>query len=190
MVEGQAGRGWVEADRPGGAGLRLQEPRLHRSPPRADPNLDRHDGAQLPGLLSKAKTASDVWADTAYRSKANEAHLAGNGLRSRIHRKKPPGKPMARNVAQANGEKSKVRAAVEHVFARQKGPMGLVVRTIGLARARMKIGLANLAYNMNWAVWLTKSRRKTTSGSGSRAFRPARNQREDSIGSPKRSAFR
>jgi IS5 family transposase len=121
----------------------------------------RHDGAQLPGLLSKANTASDVWADTAYRSKANEAHLAGNGFRSRIHRKKPPGKPMARNVARANGEKSKVRAAVEHVFARQKGPMGLVVRTIGLARARVKIGLANLAYNMNRAVWLTGSRRKT-----------------------------
>ncbi len=109
----------------------------------------RHDGAQLPGLLSKANTSGDVWTDTAYRSKANEAHLAGNGFRSRIHRKKPPGKPMARNVARANGEKSKVHAAVEHVFARQKGPMGLVVRTIGLARARMKIGLANLIYNMN-----------------------------------------
>ena len=26
--------------------------------------------------------------------------------------------------------------------------MGLVVRTIGLARARVKIGLANLVYNM------------------------------------------
>lgn len=121
----------------------------------------RHDGAQLPSLLSKANTASDVWADTAYRSKSNEAHLAGNGFRSRIHRRKPPGKPMARNIARANGEKSKVRAAVEHVFARQKGPMGLVVRTIGLARARMKIGLVNLIYNMNRAVWLTGSRTKT-----------------------------
>jgi IS5 family transposase len=48
---------------------------------------------------------------------------------------------MARNVARGNGRKSKVRAAVEHVFARQKGPMGLVVRTIGLARAAVKIGL-------------------------------------------------
>ena len=41
-----------------------------------------------------------------------------------------------------------MRAAVEHVFAHEKGPMGLVVRTIGLARARVKIGLANLVYNM------------------------------------------
>ncbi len=46
------------------------------------------------------------------------------------------------NVARANGAKSKVRSAVEHVFERQKGPMALVVRTIGLARATVKIGLA------------------------------------------------
>jgi IS5 family transposase len=118
----------------------------------------RHDGAQLPALISKANTASDVWADTAYRSKANERHLAENGLRSRIHRKKPQGRPMPVNVSRANGVRSKVRAAVEHVFARQKGPMGLVVRTIGIARATVKIGLANLLYNMHRAVWLTQRR--------------------------------
>ena len=118
----------------------------------------RHDGAQLPGLVSKNNTASDVWADTAYRSKANEKHLADSGLRSRIHRKKPPGRPMPVNVSRANGAKSKIRAAVEHVFARQKGPMALVVRTIGITRATVKIGLANIAYNMNRAVWLEKQR--------------------------------
>jgi transposase, IS5 family len=65
---------------------------------------------------------------------------------------------MPANVARANGAKSRVRAAVEHVLARQKGPMGLVVRTIGLARARVKIGLANLVYTLNRAVWLTQHR--------------------------------
>lgn len=45
---------------------------------------------------------------------------------------------------------------VEHVFARQKGPMGLFVRTIGMARATVKIGLANIAYNMKRAVWLNE----------------------------------
>jgi len=63
---------------------------------------------------------------------------------------------MPANVARANGAKSKVRSAVEHVFARQKGPMGLFVRTIGIARATAKIGLANIAYNMKRAVWLTE----------------------------------
>ena len=54
----------------------------------------------------------------------------------------------------ANAQKSKVRSAVEHVFAHQKGPMGLIVRTIGIARARVKIGIANLAYNIRRFVWL------------------------------------
>jgi hypothetical protein len=34
--------------------------------------------------------------------------------------------------------------------------MGAVVRTIGLARAQVKIGLAKLAYNMRRLVWLSR----------------------------------
>ena len=38
-------------------------------------------GARLrEGLLDKTNTASAVWADTAYRSKANEAFLEKNGF--------------------------------------------------------------------------------------------------------------
>jgi transposase, IS5 family len=48
-----------------------------------------------------------------------------------------------------------VRSAIGHVFARQKGPRGPVIRTIGLARAKTKIGRANLLYNMQPLVWLT-----------------------------------
>jgi hypothetical protein len=50
-----------------------------------------------------------------------------------------------------------VRAEVEHVFAWQKGPMALVVRTIGIARARVKIGLANLYTNMPRMIWLVET---------------------------------
>jgi IS5 family transposase len=115
----------------------------------------RHDGALLPELIDTNNTAGDVWADIAYRSQANEKFLAGRLLRSQIHRKKPKGKPMPRHIARANARKSAVRAAVEHVFARQKGPMALFIRTIGIARARTKIGLANLTYNMQRLIWLT-----------------------------------
>ena len=112
-------------------------------------------GARLAEVIDADNTAADVWADTAYSSAKNEAWLAARGLVSRIHRKKPPGRPMAARTRQANARKSAVRSAVEHVFARQKGPMALVVRTIGIARARVKIGLANLAYNMKRFVWLS-----------------------------------
>src|SRR5690348_18013408 len=43
---------------------------------------------------------SDVWADTAYRSRKNEKFLASRLLRSQIHRKKPKGAPMPRHTAQ------------------------------------------------------------------------------------------
>jgi IS5 family transposase len=82
-------------------------------------------------VLDRTNTASDVWADTAYRSAKNEAMLARCGFASRIHRKKPPGRPMPERMRIANAQKSKVRSVVEHVFAHQKGPMGLIVRTIG-----------------------------------------------------------
>ena len=91
-----------------------------------------HDGARLrEGLVDPTNTASDVWADTAYRSKANEAFLANRSKVSRIHRKKPAGKPMPKRTARANARKSKVRARIEHVFAHQKERMGLFIRSIG-----------------------------------------------------------
>jgi IS5 family transposase len=115
-----------------------------------------HDGARLEAVLDRTNTASDVWADTAYRSAKNEAMLKRRGFVSRIHRKKPKGKPMPKLMRRAKARKSKVRSAVEHVFAQEKGPMGLIIRTIGIARAKVKIGLTNLAYNMRRFVFLTE----------------------------------
>ena len=108
------------------------------------------------GLLDKSNTAGSVWADTAYRSKANEGFMAENGFVSRVHRKKPPGRPMPVRTARANGAKSKVRAKIEHVFAEQKSRMGLFIRTVGIDRARTKIGLANLTYNVKRLIVLKR----------------------------------
>ncbi len=77
-----------------------------------------HDGARLrEGLIDPANTASDVWADSAYRSAQNEKFLARIGKVSRIHRRKPEGKPMPKRTARANAANSAVRARVEHPFA-------------------------------------------------------------------------
>ena len=109
-------------------------------------DASRHDGALLPELIDTDNTASDVWADTAYRSKANERFLAGRLLARRSTARNP----RASQCPQVRGPRG-----IEHVFARQKGPMGLYIRTSGIARARTKIGLANLVYNMKRMVWLT-----------------------------------
>lgn len=60
---------------------------------------------------------------------------------------------MPERTAWANAKKSSVRARIEHVFARQKGPMNLVIRTIGIPRATTKVTPANLAYNMDRLVF-------------------------------------
>jgi transposase, IS5 family len=108
----------------------------------------RYDGRELAELLDRSNTGSSVWADTAYRSTKNEKRIAKAGLVSKIHFRKPPGKSMPEPKQRANAARSRERSGVEHVFADQKHRMGLFVRTIGIARARAKIGLANIVCNM------------------------------------------
>jgi transposase, IS5 family len=113
-----------------------------------------YDGSQLGAVLDQNNTASEVWADSAYRSAANLALLERRGLRSQFQRKKPRGKPMPAHITRGNATRARVRSRVEHVFAAQKCRLGLVVRTVGMTRARVKIGLANLAYNFFRLAWL------------------------------------
>jgi len=111
------------------------------------------DGRLLKQVVSTDNTGSEVWADSAYRSRSNEKWLGDRMLTSRIHRRKPKGKPMPKATARANAAKSSIRAHVEHVFAHQKNRFGLFIRTIGLARAEAKLTLANLAYNFDRLIF-------------------------------------
>ena len=79
-----------------------------------------HDGARLPELISRRNTGSGVWADTAYRSKKNEAFLERGMFKSNIQQKRMLRRPLPEHIARANAKRSAVRSAVEHVFAGQK----------------------------------------------------------------------
>jgi IS5 family transposase len=114
----------------------------------------RHDGAQLGAILDPANTGSGVWADAAYRSKANLELLDRRGLRPEFQRAKPRGRLMPAHIARGNATRARVRSRVEHVFAAEKRGMRLVVRCIGLVRATARITLANLAYNMRRLAWI------------------------------------
>ncbi|PHP65103.1 IS5/IS1182 family transposase [Zhengella mangrovi] len=118
------------------------------------------DGREMKHVIDKTNTASDVWADSAYRSKENEDWLERNMLTSRIHRRKPANRPMARATVQSNAKKSSIRAAIKHVFAHQKNRYGLFIRTIGLARAQAKLTLANLAYNFDRLIFHERRKAK------------------------------
>jgi IS5 family transposase len=116
-----------------------------------------HDSRKLDELLNKANTSQDVYADSAYRSVEAEARLAGRGFNSRIHVRGSRNHPLSAAQKTANRAKSRTRVRVEHVFAAQENtPGGRLVRTIGMMRAKAKIGLANLVYNIRRLVILER----------------------------------
>jgi IS5 family transposase len=118
-----------------------------------------HDGARLrEGLIDPNDTASDVRADSACRSAENERFLAGLGKVSRIHRRNPKGRPMPKRTARANAARSAARAFGEHPFAHRKGPMGLAIRTVGIARAAAAVTFADMGCNMK--RWRRLERRR------------------------------
>ncbi len=106
-------------------------------------------------VLERDNTCSQVWADSASRSRETEDWLMENGFFSRIHWRGKRGKPLSGHKQAVNRRRSRVRARVEHVFATQTNDMGgKFARTIGLVRATAKIGMMNLAYNLRRYVWL------------------------------------
>lgn len=57
----------------------------------------------------------------------------------------------------SNREKSGVRARVEHIFGFVENNMnGSYIRIIGVARAKAKIGMMNIVYNISRCVQLKK----------------------------------
>ena len=116
-----------------------------------------HDSQKLDDLLDLSNTGNGVWADSAYRSVQIEANLKAKGLQSRIHRRAARSHPLSERQKSANTTRSKVRARVEHVFGQQQNSMGgKIVRTIGIVRARFKIGMMNLGYNIRRLVQLER----------------------------------
>jgi IS5 family transposase len=116
-----------------------------------------HDSQKLDDVLDLSNTGKGVWADSTYRSVQIEAGLKEKGLQSRIHRRAARDRPLSERQKSANTTRSKVRARVEHVFGQQQSSMGgKIVRTIGIARARFKIGMMNLGYNIRRLVQLER----------------------------------
>ena len=121
-------------------------------------DASEHDSQKLDELVNRGNTSRDVYADSAYRSAEIERKLKAKGFRSRIHKRGRRNRPLTEAEARANHRKSKVRARIEHVFgAQENAPGGRLVRTIGIVRAKIKIGLQNLAYNIRRLVFLERA---------------------------------
>ena len=118
-----------------------------------------HDSQVFDRLLDSNNSGKQVWADSAYRSKEIDRTLKHRGLKNEIKYKGYRHAPLSEAKCRINRKRSSIRAPVEHIFAFQKNSLGgKFIRTIGILRARAKIGLMNLAYNMKRYVYLTKSK--------------------------------
>ena len=108
-----------------------------------------HDSRVFEELLAQ-NTSRDVYADSAYLSEASLERLKALGYRVHIQRKGQRNHPLSQWEQQGNRTRARIRSRVEHVFGAQVQRAGrLLVRSVGLVRARVKIGLMNLAYNMD-----------------------------------------
>ena len=109
-----------------------------------------HDSNVFDELLEETNTSADVYADSAYRSEESIELLKKRGFREHLQRKGCKNRTLTKREQQGNKTRAKIRCRIEHVFGVMAMMAGsLVVRTIGIIRARAKIGLRNLAYNIN-----------------------------------------
>ena len=111
-----------------------------------------HDSQVFETLLDQTEDHEGkkrgIYADSAYRSQEKEAQLAAANIPSHISEKGARKHPLTEEQKASNTEKSRVRSRVEHVFGAHAQMGGHIVRTIGLLRAKVKIGMMNLVYNM------------------------------------------
>ena len=109
-----------------------------------------HDSQVFEGLLDADNSSRDVWADSAYRSEEKLKELKKRKYREHLQRKGCRHKKLTDREAQGNRTRSRIRSRVEHVFGVQAKRAGnLIVRAIGLVRVKAKVGLRNLAYNLD-----------------------------------------
>lgn len=108
-----------------------------------------HDSQVFGELLCEDNRSKDVYADSAYRSEESLEMLREQGYREHLQRKGCRHRKLTNWEKRGNHTRSKIRSRIEHVFGVQAMIAGdLLLRTIGIARAWVKIGLRNLAYNM------------------------------------------
>lgn len=108
-----------------------------------------HDSQVFDDLLDRNNTNQSVWADSAYSSEAQRKSLKRKRMIDQIHKKGYRNHPLSVFQEKLNTRKSTIRARVEHVFGFMANTMNAkFIRCIGLVRAKARIGMTNLVYNM------------------------------------------
>ena len=109
-----------------------------------------HDSNVLEQILDKNNSSKDVYADSAYGSEDKRNALKKARFRGHIQQKGCRYKKLSDCQIKANYKRAKIRSRVEHIFGVQAmRAVDLLIRTVGIIRAKAKVGLRNLAYNID-----------------------------------------
>ncbi len=116
-----------------------------------------HDSRQLDGLLRRGNTSRDVFGDSVYRSAAAEARLKAQGLpQSHSCPRDARSSAVEGQGCSEPGEEPHSRAHRTRVRCAGDGAQRPCRRTIGIVRARLKIGLQNFVYNIRRLATLAR----------------------------------
>ncbi|HEU0197582.1 MAG TPA: transposase, partial [Nevskiaceae bacterium] len=107
-----------------------------------------NDTQVFEAILDPTNTCRDVYADRGYAKRSREIDLRTHGYRDGIQRKGTATRPASATQQRRNHRLAKQRAFGEHPFARLTQMGGKHLRTIGLARAKVVIGLKVIAHNL------------------------------------------
>jgi len=117
-----------------------------------------HDSQALDDLLNEKDKKQELYADSAYTGDEQEKVIRKKKMKNKVHVKGYRNKPLTEKQKNDNTEKSRTRARVEHIFGFVENSMnGSFIRTIGILRAKAKIGLMNLTYNICRYIQLQNS---------------------------------
>ena len=116
-----------------------------------------HDSNVFEEILDENNASRDVYADSAYRSAKSEANLKAGRFRAHLQRKGCKGHLLTSWEKQGNRTRARTRSRIEHIFGAMTQRAGnLILRSIGISRAEVKLGLRNIAYNMERFCFLMR----------------------------------
>ena len=105
-----------------------------------------HDSQVLKELVTEEDYT--LYADSAYSGETTLSELP-EGVEIRVLEKASRNHPLSDEQKENNKEKSRVRVRIEHIFGFMTNSMkGIIVRSIGKARAEFNAGMTNLVYNI------------------------------------------
>jgi len=111
-----------------------------------------HDSQELKNLIEKKKDRR-LYGDSAYTGEEVQKCIPKKIL-NRIHEKGYRNRPLTKTQKRDNTAKSRIRARIEHVFGRMNHYGGICIRSIGITRAEIQIGLLNFTYNLTRYAYL------------------------------------